>query len=423
MGTGTQGDGGARPGLGLTAEKVLELLEEVRILRERLEQSIRSNNTLAQQLRDRLNESSSGTTTSETHIHYSQSSPPQPSTRTRSSQTSRHQPEAAKSHPPPPPTFSSTEKGTTTSRVHLSEKSTSTTHLPRSHPSTSEKATATPRHHVPPTTSSQSKTSNTYRSDMTSSSARYAHHQKSRTSAPHSPIPTLSFTELDSSSTSTTRPQPSSTKVSHSGPSYHRTTTTFSAAFAPSASSTPYVHVASTATGGASPRSSGARAGVGTHHHRELTSGLHSDHLTRVTQHSCGVNTDVSQPQRSRSEEFPMPRGPGLDNSSSSSFYSHSSSTRLHDSSATAPGDPGRAWRRPASAGSSSSHRAAPQPPPHLASILYGSGDFDTLETRLQQALDSSALQVRVVHDWHFYQSTQTNYKQTYKLVIGAFDG
>ena len=99
--------------------------------------------------------------------------------------------------------------------------------------------------------------------------------------------------------------------------------------------------------------------------------------------HSRGVNTATTGvPKQKQSDEFLSAKGPTLDSSSSSSFYSHTSTTRFHDSTGDTAASSG-AWRRPTGGAS----RPAP-----LSSFLHG--DFESLETRLQKALESPTLQV-----------------------------
>ena len=399
---GTQAGGGdlpgaspGKPGLSLTAEKVLQLLEEVRKLREQLDSSIRSNNLLAEQLRSRLaeQEASHGTTsTSETHISISRASP---ASKTKGSQTTPRSPRtyARGREGQSGSARRAADKGTSPSYIHVSEKSTGT-QVP-----TSEKGTGT--HHVPPTEHTKS---STFRSER--ASTHYHHRDAARPPAPHGGSPlggSLSYTDVHLSDSSTSSfSHPPSTSKPKAGETVSTSATTFTTFTLPKDTSTPHTR------GGASARSTSSRehftsaasdAQKGSQS-RLFSDGIHGDRVTRVTYHSRGVNTDV--PKRSRFDEF-LTKGPTLDSSSASSFYSRTTTTGLHEGEPST-GDLGassssHAWRRPASTGS---HGATPGVPPTshatpLSSLLHGAGGFESLETRLQQALDSSTLPVCAV--------------------------
>ena len=79
--SGTAFQTAAKPGLNLTGQKVLELLEEIRALREQLEGSIRTNQAMRERLRTSLEQSLSGMS----HQH----SPPTASRGTQASFTER----------------------------------------------------------------------------------------------------------------------------------------------------------------------------------------------------------------------------------------------------------------------------------------------------------------------------------------------
>ena len=128
-------------------------------------------------------------------------------------------------------------------------------------------------------------------------------------------------------------------------------------------------------------RFSGVPSGRG----RRFDDSLQSNRVTRVKHISRGVNTSI--PQRSRSDEFLTANGPSLD-SSTSSFHSYSSTSRLHGA---ADSSIPRARQRPTSA---ETHGTSFRPPPVSLSAFHGTGDFDALELKLKQALDSPTLQV-----------------------------
>ena len=285
----------------------MQLLEEVRKLREQLNQSIQSNSALAHQLQSRLNESHS----SNTPLHYSMHA--SPSSVPAATQTS---------------TKRSTSKGTTSSRVPVLDKSTGT-HVPTSHRSTHTSTHRSTEH-----------TSSTSLHDTSASS----------------------LSQQDYSSSSGVPPR-SGDRVS-----VKTTTVLFTP---PKDTSTPQ---------------SGLRSSRAT-----------SERLNRTTRISQGVNTDGALP-RSQSDEFVRAgRVPKLDSSSSSSFYSHSSSTRVHDST-LGGGEGGRRggtkdWRRPTGAESAARRTTGP-----FSASGLSSREFESLETRLQQALDSSSLQVCIQH-------------------------
>ena len=388
---GATGASPGKPGLSLTAEKVLQLLEEVRKLREQLDGSIRSNNLLAEQLRSRLAEqeaSHATTSTSETHISISRASP---GTKTKESQTTPRSPRthARGREGQSGPARRAADKGTSPSYVHVTEKSTGT-QVP-----TSEKGAGTP--HVPPTEHTKS-SSSTFRSERTST--HYHHHDTARPQAPHGGSPlggSLSYTDVHLSDSSTSSfSHPPSTSRPKPGETVSTSTTTFTS---PKDTSTP--HTRSGTARNTSSRdhftSAASSAQKGSSQSRPFSDGIHGDRVTRVTYHSRGLNTDT--PKRSRSDEF-LTKGPTLDSSSASSFYSRTTTTRLHDSEPPT-GDLGASssshtWRRPASTGSHGATAGVP-PTSHaspLSSLLHGAGGFESLETRLQQALDSSTLPV-----------------------------
>ena len=104
-------------------------------------------------------------------------------------------------------------------------------------------------------------------------------------------------------------------------------------------------------------------------------------------------------PERSRSDEF-MSRqhGPGNANSftrTSTSFTSATSTTRGRDPSRGGGASPDTSWRRGGPHPQHPTGGASAYPRPTSFS-LHSLGDFDTLETRLQKALDSPTLLVRI---------------------------
>ena len=320
---------GTGPQLSLSAEQILQLLEEVRSLRDQLHQSIRSNGALADQLRSRV-EQGTTRTTSEVHIHHVPGATPfTSSTRTRSSQTAPH--------------------------TRLSEKSTGI------HTSMSDKATS-PLHPTPPRTEH----STSYRTQRTSTHHHY-HHHHSGANTPPVDIKLTSSAPSSSHSTTTSSPRAGNTVT------VSATNVTFTS---PRDTSIPHFNGS---------RFTSSRG-------RQFDDSLQSDRVTRVKHISRGVNTSV--PQRSRSDEFLTANGPSLD-SSTSSFYSHSSTTRLHG---TADSSIPRTRQRPTSTGT---HGTSFRPPPVSLSAFHGTGDFDALELKIKQALDSPTLQVSVASEFH----------------------
>ena len=318
---------GTRPHLSLSAEQILQLLEEVRSLRDQLHQSIRSNSALADQLRSRMEQSTTNTA-SEVHIHHG-ATPFTFPTRTTPSQTAPH--------------------------TRLSGKSTGV-HTPMS-----DKATS-PLHPTPPPSTEHS---SSYRTQRTSTHHHY-HHHHSGTDTP--PLGTSDI-KLTSSATSSSHSATTSTPRARNTVTLSATNVTFTS---PRDTSVPHF----TGT-----RFSGVPSGRG----RRFDDSLQSNRVTRVKHISRGVNTSI--PQRSRSDEFLTANGPSLD-SSTSSFHSYSSTSRLHGA---ADSSIPRARQRPTSA---ETHGTSFRPPPVSLSAFHGTGEFDALELKLKQALDSPTLQV-----------------------------
>ena len=304
----------------------------MRSLRDQLHQSIRSNSALTDQLRSRM-EQGTTKTASEVHIHHMPGATPfTSSTRTRSSQTAPH--------------------------TRLSEKSTGI------HTSMSDKATS-PLHPTPPRTEHSS----SYRTQRTSTRHHY-HHHHSGTNTP--PVGTRDI-KLTSSATSSSHSTTTSSPRAGNTVTVSATNVTFTS---PRDTSIPHFNGS---------RFTSSRG-------RQFDDSIQSDRVTRVKHISRGVNTGV--PQRSRSDEFLTANGPSLD-SSTSSFYSHSSTTRLHG---TADSSIPRTRQRPTS---SETHGTSFRPLPVSLSAFHGAGDFDALELKLKQALDSPTLQVSVALDFH----------------------
>ena len=326
--TGAKASSSARTGphLSLSAEQILQLLEEVRSLRDQLHQSIRSNSALADQLRSRMEQSTTNTA-SEVHIH----------------------------HGATPFTFPT--------RTTPTEKSTGV-HTPKS-----DKATS-PLHPTPPPGTEHG---SSYRTQRTSTHHHY-HHHHSGTDTP--PLGTSDI-KLTSSATSSSHSATTSTPRARNTVTLSATNVTFTS---PRDTSVP--HFTSTRF------TSGVPSGRG----RRFDDSVQSDRVTRVKHISRGVNTSV--PQRSHSDEFLTANGPSLD-SSTSSFYSHSSTTRLHGA---ADSSIPQARRRPTSA---ETHGTSFRPPPVSLSAFHGTGDFDALELKLKQALDSPTLQVSAALELH----------------------
>lgn len=357
--SGKSAQAGEGAGLSLTAEKILQLLEEIRQLREQLDQSIRTNSVLAAQLRSRLDETIHRESTStNTHVHFTRSSP---GAKTRSSQTRQ----------------STADRGTSPAHVHMTEKFTSI-HIP-----TTERGTSTL--HMPSSAERARATSTTTRTERTST---HYHHDSTDRGA--SPLHSQSFPDANlSSSSSSSFTHRSSTFKPKPGEaaSLSATNITFSS---PKDASTPYVGGGGTSTSTSRDQFSSSRVSDTTTQRRQFSDGPHSDRATHVKRVTRSMNTDL--PRHGHPSEF-TPKGPSLD-SSTSSFHSYSSTTRSRG--VPPPGDstsPGH-WRRPGGSGSLGATASVPHPSPSLSSFLHGAGDFEALETRLKQALDSPSLQV-----------------------------
>ena len=128
-----------------------------------------------------------------------------------------------------------------------------------------------------------------------------------------------------------------------------------------------------------------------------------SERTTRTTTHTShgGGGTD-EVPERSRSDEFLSQQRGGVgptrktDSSFTRTSTTYTSSTRGRNPSGRGGASPSASWR----------HGRQPHPPPQhpvggasagrpTSFSLHGLGDFDTLETRLQKALDSPTLLVK----------------------------
>ena len=340
-GTGADKTGNGRPDISLSVEKVLQLLEEIRKLREQLDQSIHSNNALAEQLQSRLDQSQSN---SETTLHYSSHATPL-SGRATSTQTSPSKDDSSRRF----------TRGTSPTRVRLSTKSTNT-RVPSSDKSTGTKGQS-------------AKGQTTTRTDHTT---LYVHHDSDTTTPP-------SFSETKLSDTST-----SSLSQQHSPSTRHRPTANVSTSTSfthPKDTSTPHFNSRHTSTHSRFTGSSTNRTGGQDH---SFTDSAYTER---------GVNTEEPSPpsqRRGRSgEQQPQ--------SSTSSRYTHVKTTtttrRTQDQLGSGSDESGaspRGRRRPTSA-----DRGASSGGGHTTSFtLSGMGDFDSLETRLQQALNSPSLLV-----------------------------
>ena len=278
-------------------KQVLQLLEEIRRLREQLDQSIRNNQALSEQLQSRLEQ-----TQSETTLHFSttQASPGYG----RSTQTTPPKATSSTGHTQTTPPKRHTSRGTSP-HVRVSSRSTST-RVPLSTKGTGTKAQGT--------------------TGRTTISLNY----DSESSLQNS------FSENKLSDTSA-----SSLSQPHTSPSNHHrstahTSTSTTAFTPPNDSSTPHTR--------------------------------HSDPLTRSTTH----NTSFSPPSKRK------------DHSTLTSRLTHSKTTTTsHKGSDLLGGGAGG---------------GNPRGEKRSAFSWTGTGDFDSLETRLQQALNSPSLPVSVLY-------------------------
>ena len=274
-------------------KQVLQLLEEIRRLREQLDQSIRSNQALSEQLQSRLEQ-----TRSETTLHFN--SQASPGGYVRSTQTS-----------PPKTTSSTGHTQTTPPRRHISR--VTSPHVRVSSRSTSTRV---------PVSSRATGTKAQGTTGRTTISLNY----DSESSAQQS------FSENKLSDTSA-----SSLSQPHTSPSTHRRST---------------AHTSTSTTAFTPPKDSS------TPHTR------HSDPLTRTSTHSTSFNPGTKQ----------------KDHSTMTSRLTHSKTTTTSRKGSDLPGGGAGGGK--------------PRGERRSAFSWTGTGDFDSLETRLQQALNSPSLPV-----------------------------
>ena len=375
-GASTEGAGSPTSGgtqLNLTADRVLELLGEVRRLREELDQSIRSNHALSERLRSKLQQHGSSGAASESHLHYSTHTSPPPPSKGKGSQTEPKKYKHASTNFSATTEHISTHSGTQTDGAkprHRTSQGTSP------HSSTrGEKAT---RKRSPP--SSANKATGTATATLTLHTERSSYYH-SGSSSPLS----------DTNPTASTSTQTAKAKVKPKSTSTMPYTATHVTSPSPRTTSTPRVHKTQ--------RNNGHSSTINSHHtSRVFSDSLHQgERLSRTSRVSRGINTE-----RSRSDDESLSaaaKGPTLDSASSSSFHSFSSSL-----SRSREEDPLHARPSPATAsgggggGGGVDRRdvgTSFRPPLVPLLLAQGSGDFSALELKLKQALDSPGLQVR----------------------------
>ena len=179
--------------------------------------------------------------------------------------------------------------------------------------------------------------------------------------------------------------------------SSHRTTTTTTSFTSPKDSSTPHTFTKHTSTSTPkytySPHSTSS----------QFKDSFHSERVTKKSSHTSKGGEDEERPERSRSDDFlSRQRDAGGNSSFTRTSTTTTTTTRGHDLSGVGRPSPGT-WRY------SGTHPQQPKggacafpsgTSPHRPSSfpLHSLGDFDTLETRLQKALDSPTLLVGCSH-------------------------
>ena len=317
---------GSKPGgakLSVDSEKMLELLEEIRKLREQLDQSIRNNSALSEQLQSRLEQ-----TRSETSLHYTSHTTPGHTQATPTKTTpSPGRPRSTQTTPPK----RHTSRGTSP-HVRMTTRSTST-HVPMTDRGVGVRGGRSSTGHTTVTL-----------------------HYDSESSGPHS----FSETKLSDTSMGSVSQPNLSTHSHRSPPSQRRTTahvsTSTTTVTPPKDSSTPH-------TRQTDPLSQSST------HHTSFKSRTHT-----------GTNTEGNPPPTD-----------GGEHTSITSRYTHTKTTttsrRGTGGGADSAGGSPILRRRPTSGGDGGRTKTF---------SWSGTGDFDSLETRLQQALNSPSLPVSV---------------------------
>ncbi len=317
-------------------KQVLQLLEEIRRLREQLDQSIRSNQALSEHLQSRLEQ-----THSESTLHFTstpgygrgtQTTPP----------SARHTTESQTT--PSKVTKKYSSRGTSP-HVKVGSRSTST-RVPVSTRSTMTKGQRSPGRttiSLHYDSESQNSFTETKLSD-TSTSSLSQPHISTHHGRPTAHVSTSTTKLSDASTSSLSQPTHSPSTTHHGRPTAHvsTSTTTFTS---PQDSSTPHTR--------------------------------HEEPLTRT---STTYNTSFD----------PSTTTTDGNRSSTTSRLTHSKTTTTSRRGADLPGG----------GATGESPRQQRRPDGRTTFSWAGTGDFASLETRLQEALNSPSLPVSVVCDW-----------------------